>query len=174
MVVPTLTQAQEYKKALTFGVDPKLMIDGAYEDSQRPSMHYYASLIFPENETWEFGLKVNYTEALEAPYFNWGGFANIKWLQLNQFRGELFYEHTVYSGVEVTMLMRPKLYYSVGINTGYRFQMTEHWGLFVEMNLMTRPELSDRLFTGNLTNENADKVKLNGQIGMIYYFDLYK
>ena len=180
----TTSYAQDYLKAFKLGLDPHMLVRGAYPDrdinpDKTMALHVFAEFILPQSEYIDFGLKANYTHSLDEwtsfsgqklskGYFNWGAFVNVKFLKWGKTYGSKrhYSKHTLYYGVEITQIIRPKLYWSIGTNAGYRFQLNKHVGFDTGINYMSRSDISK--------SYDDVEARFNGTVSVIYFFGLDK
>ena len=162
--------AKAQNQIISFGVDPELAINGAYDYDNTPVSHIHLSWVSRINTKEEIGVKVSFAP-LYYSYFNYGFMYNRKVnlirLPRNCNRSLDVIETLVGAQLGMTQRNYPefdtqKLYFDPQINAQIRWWVTDKFGIYSKVNLTPRMDLK---YYGN--NES---IHYEVEVGLITNF----
>lgn len=132
--------AQDYQ-VMSLGLDPELIIDGAYDDDNTPVLHAHFSWVSKLENKNEIGIKVSFAN-LKYRYFDYGFIYNhnINLLKSNMFETLI--------GTKVGLIHRSypefyskKLYLNYELNAQARIWISKEFGFYTKINFGPRHDL---------------------------------
>mgnify|MGYP003630444949 FL=1 len=135
---------------ISFGVDPELAINGAYDYDDTPVTHIHFSWVSRISLNDEIGIKTSFAD-LKYSYFNYGFMYNRKVNLINIPRNcnrSLDVVETIV-GTQLGMTQRnypdfdtKKLYFDYQLNAQIRWWITDEFGIYSKVNFSPRRDLN--------------------------------
>lgn len=130
------------RQIMSLGVDPQLLLNGAYNYDNTPVLHIHFSWLSSLESGSEIGVNTSFANLKPYDYFDYNFIYNRKIRLINNNKIETLV------GGNVGFILRSypkfydkKLYFNYGLNTQLRYWITKDFGLYSKVSVNPRNDL---------------------------------